>query len=139
MFGLARNLCRHVRRRMRRAPRRFTLVLIGLDDAGKTTVLAAIKGDPTDDAQPTWGFSTDTTDTPHGTVTFYDLGGGKRIRRIWEEYYAEVHGVVFVADAAAEDRLGEARDALKGALSHVSPSESSVRRESLAMRVISFL
>ena len=51
-------------------------------------------------------------------IEAYDLGGSKRIRRIWENYYAEVHGIVFVVDAADENRLEEARTTLQEASSH---------------------
>ena len=34
-----------------------------------------------------------------------DLGGGAKIRKIWDSYYAEVHGVVYVVDAADAERL----------------------------------
>ena len=38
-------------------------------------------------------------------IDVYDLGGGKNIRKIWERYYAEVHGCIFVVDASDEARL----------------------------------
>jgi hypothetical protein len=47
-------------------------------------------------------------------LDIYDLGGGKNIRKIWERYYAEVHGAVFCVDAADKERLAEARTELHG-------------------------
>ncbi len=46
-------------------------------------------------------------------VTMLDVGGGSKIRGIWENYYAEVHGIVFVIDASDAQRIGEARDVLE--------------------------
>ena len=51
-------------------------------------------------------------------VTFYDLGGGARIRGVWPQYFADVHGVVFVVDAADGARLDEAARELHTALRH---------------------
>ena len=42
------------------------------------------------------------------SVNIYDLGGGIRIRDIWDNYFAEAHGVVFVFDASDAARLAEA-------------------------------
>ena len=51
-------------------------------------------------------------------IEVFDLGGSKRIRKIWEKYYAEVHGIIFVVDASDEGRLAEAKSTLEEASSH---------------------
>ncbi len=51
-------------------------------------------------------------------VTFYDLGGGARIRGVWPQYFADVHGVVFVVDSSDQARLAEAAKELHAALEH---------------------
>lgn len=66
--------------------------MVGLDNAGKTTLLANLSGEPTEDITPTVGFSSTTMDIGRSTVTFYDLGGGPKIRDIWKNYYAKVGG-----------------------------------------------
>ena len=40
-------------------------------------------------------------------ICVYDLGGGERIRDIWDNYYAEVHGVIFVVDTDDTQRKAE--------------------------------
>lgn len=45
-------------------------------------------------------------------MTLYDLGGGRNIRAIWPEYLPEVHGVIYVVDAADPGRFAEAREVL---------------------------
>lgn len=47
-------------------------------------------------------------ESEHYKIDLYDLGGGKNIRKIWNRYYAEVHGCIFVVDAADTERM-EAR------------------------------
>lgn len=44
---------------------------------------------------------------PSTTLNFFDLGGQRDIRQIWEKYYDECHAVVFVVDAGDQGRLGE--------------------------------
>ncbi len=72
--------------------REVTLLLVGLDSAGKSTLLANLNGESMDDVTPTVGFSSTTLDVGRCTVTFYDLGGGAKIRDIWKNYYAKVGG-----------------------------------------------
>lgn len=68
---------------------------------------------------PTVGFATPVRKRVAGwDVVFYDLGGGKRIRGVWPQYFADVHGVVFVVDAADAGRLPEAAEELHAALQH---------------------
>ncbi len=84
MFGLMRNFYRHVKKK--RAARSYTVLLLGLDKAGKTTCLAALKGEPTEDASQTWGFNSEKFELSKFAVEAYDVGGGKSIRGIWEQY-----------------------------------------------------
>lgn len=95
------------------------MLVIGLDNSGKTTLCASIKGDLDPITVPTVGFSTPIRKTLfQHDVVFYDLGGGARIRGVWPSYFADVHGVVFVVDAADAGRVPEASEELKQALLH---------------------
>lgn len=51
-------------------------------------------------------------------VKFYDLGGGKNIRGIWDKYYHDAHGLLYVVDGADGDRWGQSRDLFLAATSH---------------------
>ena len=57
---------------------------------------------------PTVGFDSKKINYRGHNVTLFDLGGGKKIRGIWRNYLAEVHGIVFVVDASDPDRIEEA-------------------------------
>jgi ADP-ribosylation factor-like protein 13B len=68
---------------------------------------------------PTVGFSTPIRRALFGlNVVFFDLGGGARIRGVWPNYFADVHGVVYVVDAADPARMAESADELHAALMH---------------------
>lgn len=43
-------------------------------------------------------------------INFWDLGGQRDLQSIWERYYSECHGIVFVVDSTDSKRLQECRD-----------------------------
>ena len=69
--------------------------------------------EPPDETVPTIGFINEEIDYMGHKVTVYDLGGGTRIRAIWRNYYADIHGLVYVVDSSETDRFDEARQELK--------------------------
>lgn len=97
--------------------KKATLVVIGLDGAGKSTITNHLVGSP-DPASttPTLGFDLDRANIGDYRVTFYNLGGAKGIRGYWGNYFDEAAGVIYVLDAADAARFSEAVDAAKNAL-----------------------
>lgn len=59
---------------------------------------------------PTVGFDSKKVTLCGQPVTMFDLGGGPKIRGIWKNYFAEVHGVVYVVDAADPNRVKESAE-----------------------------
>ncbi|KAL0479371.1 ADP-ribosylation factor-like protein [Acrasis kona] len=95
-----------------------TVMFIGLDNAGKTTMLSTIQGETDTNTTPTIGF--DKKRVVHGkyNITYFDLGGSKGFRGIWDRYYGSIHGAIFVVDSADENRLEEAKQALFESVRH---------------------
>ncbi|XP_014244409.1 ADP-ribosylation factor-like protein 13B isoform X2 [Cimex lectularius] len=98
------------------ARRKIVLLLVGLDNSGKTTAVKALSGDFVDSTVPTVGFSVVKLPTRGYDVFIYDLGGGPQIRAIWNSYFHDVHGVIFVVDASDRSRLEESRSILESLL-----------------------
>eukprot|EP00062_Callorhinchus_milii_P003197 gi/632940244/ref/XP_007885214.1/ PREDICTED: ADP-ribosylation factor-like protein 13B isoform X2 [Callorhinchus milii] len=117
MFSLMANCCTWVRL-WREPVRKVTIVLVGLDNAGKTATVKGIQGDPQEDIAPTVGFSKIDIKRDRFEVTIFDLGGGKRIRGIWKNYYAECYGIIFVVDSSDVDRLEETKNTVTEVLRH---------------------
>lgn len=95
--------------------------MVGLDDAGKTSICHVLQGKPSSTLvpSPTVGFNAPVEVTIHGcSVVVYDVGGSKGIRAIWPEYLAEAHALVFVVDSAAPARFDDAADALESLVEH---------------------
>ncbi|KAL3090825.1 hypothetical protein niasHS_007200 [Heterodera schachtii] len=85
----------------------IVLCFIGIDGAGKTTIVKALQGEDFGTVHSTVGFSRAELRVKKYRITVYDLGGSARIREIWPIYFAEVFGVVFVLDASAASRISE--------------------------------
>ncbi|RLN59082.1 hypothetical protein BBJ29_004377 [Phytophthora kernoviae] len=105
------------------------LLIVGLDDAGKTTLLEQLKGIfgkkpgiPLDKIPPTVGLNIARVDISRSRIIFWDLGGQERLRAIWNKYYSESHGIVFVVDSANERRFEEAKQTLHAMLSNTELS-----------------
>ncbi|NXI60648.1 AR13B protein, partial [Chloroceryle aenea] len=92
--------------------RKVTLIMVGLDNAGKTATVRGIQGESPVDVAPTVGFSKIDLKQGRFEVTIFDLGGGKRIRNIWRNYYAESYGVIFVVDSSDIARMEETKQAM---------------------------
>ncbi|XP_060716859.1 ADP-ribosylation factor-like protein 13B isoform X2 [Tachysurus vachellii] len=117
MFSLMANCCSWLKR-WREPVRKVTLVMVGLDNAGKTATVRGIQGECPLDVAPTVGFSKVDLKQGRFEVTIFDLGGGKRIRGIWKNYYSESYGVVFVVDSSDVQRIQETRETMAEVLRH---------------------
>ncbi|XP_029821507.1 ADP-ribosylation factor-like protein 13B [Manacus vitellinus] len=111
MFSLMANCCNWLKR-WREPVRKVTLIMVGLDNAGKTATVRGIQGESPEDVAPTVGFSKIDLKQGRFEVTIFDLGGGKRIRNIWRNYYAESYGVIFVVDSSDVERMEETKQAM---------------------------
>ncbi|XP_061666700.1 ADP-ribosylation factor-like protein 4D [Syngnathoides biaculeatus] len=90
------------------------VVVIGLDSAGKTSLLYRLKLKEFVETIPTKGFNAEKVKVPVGgsrVVTFHvwDVGGQEKLRPLWKSYTRRTDGLVFVVDAAEADRMEEAK------------------------------
>ena len=89
------------------------ILMLGLDAAGKTTVLYKLKLNEVVNTIPTIGFNVETV-KPGKNVSFtvWDVGGQDKIRPLWRHYFVGTEGLVFVVDSVDKSRFHEARDEL---------------------------
>lgn len=87
-----------------------TILVLGVDNAGKTTFLANVLHEPVSCVVPTIGYRNVRYKYKRAHITLVDLGGGQSIRSIWPNYYAEAHGAIFILDASNNERLEESRN-----------------------------
>lgn len=95
------------------------IVMVGLDAAGKTTILHKMAFGETVNTIPTIGFTLQSV--KHGRLEFdvWDIGGQTELRHLWKHYYRNADGVIFVVDSSDKlvGRMSEAKQALKGVVS----------------------
>lgn len=84
----------------------------GLDNAGKTTILRRIHGDPIDEIAPTLGFNIKTLNHEGYSINVWDVGGQKSLRSFWRNYFESTDAVIWVVDAADRARLADCKEEL---------------------------
>ncbi|XP_061181636.1 uncharacterized protein LOC133190169 [Saccostrea echinata] len=95
------------------------IVMLGLDAAGKTTILYKIKLNENVCTIPTIGFNVETVSPVKGvSFTVWDVGGQDRIRPLWKHYYQNTEGLVYVVDSNDRERIVESREELFGILQY---------------------
>lgn len=90
------------------------VVMLGLDSAGKSTVLYRLKFDQYIDTLPTVGFNCEKVKGSTGKAkgvafTIWDVGGQEKVRPLWRSYTRNTDGIVFVIDSVDLERMEEAR------------------------------
>jgi len=86
------------------------IVMVGLDAAGKTTVLFKLKLNDVVVTIPTIGFNVERVEYKNLKMTIWDIGGQDRLRPLWRHYYEGTNGIIFVVDSIDKSRLKLARD-----------------------------
>ncbi|GME68787.1 unnamed protein product [[Candida] boidinii] len=92
--------------------REIRMLMLGLDNAGKTTILYKLKLGKTKQTVPTVGFNVETIKYKNMTMHTWDIGGQERIRALWRHYFSGTDALIFVVDAADRDRLDNAKKEL---------------------------
>ena len=83
--------------------------MVGLDGAGKTTILYKLKLGEIVSTIPTVGFNVETVEYKNISFTVWDLGGQENIRPLWRHYFQNTKALVFVVDSNDRERIDEAR------------------------------
>lgn len=89
------------------------ILMVGLDAAGKTTILYKLKLGEIVTTIPTIGFNVETVEYKNIGFTVWDVGGQDKIRPLWRHYFQNTQGLIFVVDSNDRERITEASEELQ--------------------------
>jgi len=104
------------------------ILVLGLDNAGKTTFLYKLKLGEVVSTMPTIGFNVEGVEYRNVKFTCWDVGGQKKIRSLWRHYYNGTDGLIFVVDSAdtGEDRMNDVKESLHSMLAEPEMEQARV-------------
>lgn len=97
--------------------REMKILMVGLDNAGKTTILYKLKLNKVQTSAPTVGFNVETVSYRNVKFNMWDVGGQERLRPLWRHYFPGTTALIFVIDSNDKARLNEAKEELYGIIS----------------------
>lgn len=97
---------------MKEKEKEVRILILGLDNAGKTTILRKFCGESIDTIEPTLGFNIKTLEHKNYQLNVWDVGGQKTIRAYWRNYFERTDGVIWVVDSADQVRLDICKEEL---------------------------
>ena len=105
------------------------IVVLGLDNSGKTTLVSHLKPDVPDhpvEVVPTVGFAVEKFSKGKLEFTIFDMSGQSTYRGLWESYYADIHAIIWVVDSSDKLRMSLAKNELDLFLNHKDVKEKSL-------------
>uniref|UniRef100_A0A182TJC7 ADP-ribosylation factor-like protein 3 n=1 Tax=Anopheles melas TaxID=34690 RepID=A0A182TJC7_9DIPT len=98
---------------LRSAPEKeLRILLLGLDNAGKTTLLKQLASEEVTQVTPTAGFNIKSVVSDGFKLNVWDIGGQSKIRPYWKNYFENTDVLIYVIDSSDKKRLEETGDEL---------------------------
>jgi small GTP-binding protein len=94
-------------RMMKWGTKEMRILMVGLDAAGKTTILYKLKMGEVLSTIPTIGFNVETVSYKNIEFTVWDVGGQGKIRPLWRHYFQNTNGIIFVVDSSDLERIND--------------------------------
>ncbi|KAM7277725.1 hypothetical protein ACFE04_004859 [Oxalis oulophora] len=86
------------------------VVMLGLDAAGKTTILYKLHIGEVLSTVPTIGFNVEKVQYKNVVFTVWDVGGQEKLRPLWRHYFNNTDGLIYVIDSLDRERIGRAKE-----------------------------
>ncbi|KAK9812730.1 hypothetical protein WJX72_002764 [[Myrmecia] bisecta] len=103
-------------KKVKQKEKEMRLLMVGLDNAGKTTIVKRINGEDITTISPTLGFNIKTMQFNGYRLNIWDVGGQKTLRSYWRNYYEQTDALLWVVDSADTRRLEDCRQELHSLL-----------------------
>ncbi|EGD75052.1 ARL1 protein [Salpingoeca rosetta] len=100
-------------RKFKSAPQKeVRMLVLGLDNAGKTTILKKLADEDLKNITPTQGFNIKSVQSSGFKLNMWDIGGQRQIRKYWHHYFDDTDVLIYVIDSADQKRFEETGDEL---------------------------
>ncbi|KAH8848259.1 ADP-ribosylation factor-like protein 2 [Pyricularia oryzae] len=113
-------------RKARLKDKELRILMLGLDNAGKTTIVKKIMDEDVNTVSPTLGFIIKTIDYEGYKLNIWDVGGQKTLRSYWRNYFEKTDALIWVVDATDRLRVEDCRVELHGLLQEERLSGASL-------------
>jgi GTP-binding protein SAR1 len=100
--------------------KKVSLLIIGLDNAGKTTMLGLLANDQIKYHEPTYHPNMELVQVGGIEFKAHDLGGHLSARRLWQSYYINSSCIIFMVDSTDIERMKESCNELANILVDVN-------------------
>ncbi|KAK0429200.1 hypothetical protein QR680_011248 [Steinernema hermaphroditum] len=94
-------------RKQKEKEREIRVLILGLDNAGKTTILKKINGEDVNVVSPTLGFNIKTLHLNSWKLNVWDVGGQVSLRSFWRNYFEQTDALIWVVDSGDAHRLND--------------------------------
>ncbi|KAF9004700.1 GTP-binding protein [Cyathus striatus] len=103
-------------RKNRQKEKEMRILFLGLDNAGKTTILKKLNGEDIRSVSPTLGFNIKTFQHGKYTLNIWDVGGQRTLRPYWRNYFEQTDALVWVVDSGDRMRMEDCKKELHSLL-----------------------
>mmetsp|Transcript_20722 Transcript_20722/g.51935 ORF Transcript_20722/g.51935 Transcript_20722/m.51935 type:complete len:179 (+) Transcript_20722:135-671(+) len=104
----------------------YKVIIVGLDNAGKTTTLYKLNLGEVVVTQPTIGSNVEEVVYKNARFECWDLGGQESLRQSWTSYYANAHAVILVIDSTDRERISKVKDELERLVANAELKEAPI-------------
>ena len=99
-------------KKVKQKEQELRILILGLDNAGKTTIMKRVSGEDIHEISPTVGFNIKSLEYRNYVLNVWDVGGQKSIRTYWRNYFEQTDGIIWVVDSVDQWRLEECKNQL---------------------------
>ncbi|DBB06798.1 TPA: ADP-ribosylation factor-like protein 2 [Trebouxia sp. C0006] len=103
-------------KKVKQKEKEMRLLMVGLDNAGKTTIVKRLNNEDITTISPTLGFNIKTMQFNGYRLNIWDVGGQKTLRSYWRNYYEQTDALIWVVDTTDLHRLEDCRSELHNLL-----------------------